>query len=59
VSGGRYENDPLTIGDGASRKTTNRAIEKLLILIELHNVVARTRARQNSVPWLPMDIISV
>jgi hypothetical protein len=37
------EDDPLAIGDGASGKATNGAIEKLLILIELNDMIARTR----------------
>ncbi len=40
--GGRgHEDDTFPIGNGACRESTNGAVQKLLILIKLDNVIAR------------------
>ncbi len=41
VGGRGHEDDTLAVGNGASREATNGAVEKLLILIKLHDVIAR------------------
>jgi hypothetical protein len=41
VGGRGHEDDTLSVGNGASGKATNGAIEKLLILVKLHDVILR------------------
>jgi hypothetical protein len=45
VGGRGHEDDTLPIGNGARREATNGAVEKLLILIKLHDVIARSCGR--------------
>ena len=52
VGGRGNEDHTLPVGNGASREATNGAIEKLLILVELHDVIARPCGGQKSVPRL-------
>jgi hypothetical protein len=42
----------LSVGNGASGEATNGAIQKLLILVKLHDVIARSRADEKAVPRL-------
>src|SRR5205085_12306057 len=52
VGGCRHEDDPLAIRDRGSSESTDGAIQKLLVLVELHNVIARARAYQEPFPRL-------
>lgn len=48
----RHQDDRLAVGEHAGREATHRAIEKLLILIKLHDVIARRRIGQKPAPQL-------
>ncbi len=52
MGSGGHENDTLAIGNRASREPTNGAIEKLLVLIKLHDVIAGPSGGQEAVPRL-------
>jgi hypothetical protein len=41
--GRRHEDDSLAVFDGSGREPANGAIQKRLILIQLHDVIARPR----------------
>ena len=44
------ENDALAVCQRGRRKPTDYAIEEVLILVEMHDVIARGGVRQNVVP---------
>ena len=52
MGGGRHEDDALPIRDRGRREAADGAVEKLLILIELDDVIARPRTCQQSAPGL-------
>src|SRR5882757_9404769 len=45
MGGGGHEDDTLPVSNGAGCEATNGAVEKLLILVKLYDVIARPRAR--------------
>ena len=47
---GRHQDDSLAVGERGSSEATNGAVEKFLILIELHDVIARSRISQQVTP---------
>jgi len=48
----RHQDDRLAVGERAGREATHRAIEELLILIKLHDVIARRGIGQKPAPQL-------
>ena len=54
VRRGRHQNDAFAIGDCAGRESTDCAVEEVLILIKLDDMIARPCARQKPRPrlWL-------
>ena len=44
------ENDAFAVRQRGRRKATDYAIEKVLVLVEMHDVIARGGVRQNVVP---------
>jgi hypothetical protein len=44
------ENDAFAVRQRGRRKATDYAIEEVLILVEMHDVIARGGVRQNVVP---------
>jgi hypothetical protein len=47
-----YEDDALSVRESAAGESADGAAEKILVLIELHDVVARAGVRQQSIPGL-------
>ena len=45
---GRDQDDALAVGESGPRKPADRAIEEILVLVDLDDVVARTGVRD---PW--------
>jgi hypothetical protein len=52
VRRGRNKNDAFAVRNSGSGKATDRTIEKLLVLIQLKDVIARTCAGKQAAPWL-------
>ena len=55
---GRHQDDALPVRNGGRGEATHRAIEKFLVLIELHDVIARPGTGQQATPWLTF-IVSI
>jgi hypothetical protein len=51
-----YEDDALSVREGAAGESADSAAEKILVLVELHDVIARTGVRQQSIPWLRLSL---
>ena len=47
-----HQDDSFAIRERGSREPTDSAIEKVLILVKLHDVIARCRVGQKTVPRL-------
>jgi hypothetical protein len=57
---GRDQDDAFAIGERGRREATDGAIEKILILVQLHDVIARRRLSQNAIPRLrPVSVLVV
>jgi hypothetical protein len=54
MSDGRDQDYTLAVGNGGSRKAANGAIKKLLILIQLNDVIAGLSASQETTPSVAM-----
>jgi hypothetical protein len=50
VGGCWYQDDALAIHNCAGREATYGAIEKLLVLVQLNDVIARTRGGKQTIP---------
>jgi hypothetical protein len=51
-----YEDDALSIRESAAGESADGAAEKILVLVELHDVIARPSVRQESIPWLRLSL---
>lgn len=49
---GRDQDDALAVGESGPRKPADRAIEEILVLVELDDVVARTGRRLKPLPLI-------
>ena len=52
MGGRRHQDQTLAVRERGSREATDGAIEKLLILVKLHDVIARPRVGQETMPRL-------
>ena len=50
----RHQDDALAVGERGSGEATDGAIEKVLVLVELHDVIARCRVGQKTAPRLAL-----
>ena len=47
-----HQYDALSVRDSSAGEPADSAVEKIIVLIELHDVIARGRVRHHSIPGL-------
>ena len=45
-----YENNPFSISQRCSSKSTNRAAEEIFVLVQLYNMISWSRMGQDRIP---------
>jgi hypothetical protein len=49
-----HEDHALAVGERGGGEATDGAVEELLVLVQLHDVIARRRVGQKALPGLPL-----
>ena len=55
----RNQDDPLAVRQCGSSEATNRAIQKVLVLVKLHHMIAWPSVRQKTIPIAVLSGITV